>query len=124
VLARGYGLGDTGNSLIAHPDSLFRIASLSKQITSASILKLVGQQKLSFDANPFALLGFTPNPDKPVTPALSSKTIRQLLQHIGGWSRETGCNGCGSERDPMFESEAIAAAQGAAGPPSCNRIIQ
>ena len=35
VLARGYGLSDTGNSLIAHPDSLFRLASVSKQITSA-----------------------------------------------------------------------------------------
>jgi CubicO group peptidase (beta-lactamase class C family) len=124
VLARGYGLSDTGNSLIAHPDSLFRIASLSKQITSAAVLKLVEQKRLSLSANPFSLLGFAPDPSKPMTPILSKMTIGQLLQHTGGWSRETGCSGCGSEGDPMFESETIAAAQGAPGPPICNRIIQ
>ncbi len=124
VLARGYGLSDTDNSVIAHPDSLFRIASLSKQITSAAVLKLAAQKKLSLEANPFSLLGFAPDPAKPETPALSAMTIRELLQHTGGWSRETGCIGCGTEGDPMFESETIAAAQAAPGPPSCDRIIQ
>ena len=124
VLARGYGLGDTDNRLIAHPDSLFRIASLSKQITSAAILQLVQEQKLSLDTKPFSLLGFTPNPNLPQTPALSSITIRELLQHTGGWSLETGCKNCDSEGDPMFESETIASAQHATEPPSCDRIIQ
>ena len=49
VLARGYGFADNGNSVIAHPDSLFRIASLSKQISSAAILQLVQEGKLSLD---------------------------------------------------------------------------
>jgi CubicO group peptidase (beta-lactamase class C family) len=124
ALARGYGLSDTGNSLIAHPDSLFRIASLSKQITSAAVLQLVQNNKLSLADNPFSLLGLKPDPAGPVTPALSNMTIRELLQHTGGWSRETGCSNCSTEGDPMFESETIAAAQGKVGPPSCTRIIE
>jgi hypothetical protein len=55
VLGRGYGSSDTGNTLIAHPDSLFRIASLSKQITSAAILTLVQDNKLSLTDKPFAM---------------------------------------------------------------------
>jgi CubicO group peptidase (beta-lactamase class C family) len=124
VIGRGYGLSDTGNSLIAHPDSLFRIASLSKQITSAAVLQLVQQNKLSLAAKPFSVLGLPSDPVGPLTPALSNMTISELLQHTGGWSRETGCSNCSSEGDPMFESETISTAQGEVGPPLCNRIIE
>jgi N-acyl-D-amino-acid deacylase len=112
VLARGYGLSDRDNSLIAHPDSLFRLASVSKQITSAVILTLVQNGKLSLTDKPFSILGFKPDPNKPQTAALSNITIQDLLQHTGGWSRETGCTNCSTEGDPMFEPETIAAAQG------------
>lgn len=124
VLARGYGLSDTDNTLIAHPDSLFRIASLSKQITSAAILTLVQNNQLLLTDKPFAILGFTPDPSGSQTPALANITIEELLQHTGGWSRETGCTNCGTEGDPMFESESIAAAQGISIPPSCDQIIR
>jgi len=124
VLGRGYGLSDTGNTLIAHPDSLFRIASLSKQITSAAILTLVQDNKLSLTDKPFAMLGFTPDPSRPETKALAKITIKELLEHTGGWSRETGCTNCSAEGDPMFESESIAAAQGIPSPPSCDQIIR
>lgn len=124
VLARGYGLSDTGNSLIAHPDSLFRLASVSKQITSAAILTLVQDGKLSLTDKPFSILGFTPDPKKPQTAALANITIRELLHHTGGWSRETGCTNCSTEGDPMFESETISAAQGMPSPPDCDHIIQ
>jgi CubicO group peptidase (beta-lactamase class C family) len=124
MLARGYGLSDTNDSLIVHPDSLFRVASLSKQITSAAVLQLVQQNKLSLSDNPFTILGLKPDPNKAVTSALSLVTIRELLRHTGGWSRETGCSNCSTEGDPMFESWQIAAAQNAPGPPSCPRIIE
>jgi CubicO group peptidase (beta-lactamase class C family) len=124
VLARGYGLSDTGNTLIAHPDSLFRLASVSKQITSAAVLTLVQNGTLALTDKPFPMLGFTPDPKKPKTAALANMTIQELLQHTGGWSRETGCTNCSSEGDPMFESETIAAAQGNASPPNCDQIIR
>ena len=123
VLARGYGLSDTGNTLIAHPDSLFRIASLSKQITSAVILTLVQDGKLALTDKPFAMLGFTPDPSGTETSALANITIKELLEHTGGWSRETGCTNCSTEGDPMFESVSIAADQGIPSPPSCDQII-
>jgi CubicO group peptidase (beta-lactamase class C family) len=124
VLARGYGLSDTGNSLIAHPDSLFRVASVSKQITSAVVLTLIQNGKLALTDKPFAMLGFTPDPKRKQTAALANITIQELLQHTGGWSRETGCSNCGNEGDPMFESEAIAGAQGIPSPPNCDHIIE
>jgi len=124
VLARGYGFSDTGNSLIAHPDSLFRLASVSKQITSAAVLQLVQNHTLSLDDNPFKILGLTADPAGPVTPALSKMTIAELLRHQGGWSRETGCSNCSTEGDPMFESVHIASTQGVPSPPSCTGIIQ
>ena len=123
-MGHGYGLSDTGNTLIAHPDSLFRIASLSKQITSAAILTLVQDNKLSLTDKPSAMLGFTPDPSRPETKALAKITIKELLEHTGGWSRETGCTNCSAEGDPMFESESIAAAQGIPSPPSCDQIIR
>jgi N-acyl-D-amino-acid deacylase len=124
VLARGYGMSDTGNAQLAHPDNLFRIASLSKQITSAAVLKLVQNGKLKYSDNPFTLLGFTANPTGTQTAALSSMTIEQMLQHTGGWSRELCNNNCGTEGDPMFESESIESAQHGTSPPGCDQIIQ
>src|SRR5579884_4463716 len=41
VLARGYGFANTANNTPMQPDSLFRIASLSKPITATAILLLV-----------------------------------------------------------------------------------
>jgi hypothetical protein len=55
---------------------------------------------------------------------VASITVRQLLDHTGGWSRETGCTGCASQGDPMFETQTIAKAQGEPGPPGCSRVIQ
>src|SRR6266852_8372904 len=41
IYARGYGWADRDKELPARPDSLFRIASISKPITAVAVLKLV-----------------------------------------------------------------------------------
>ncbi len=41
VFARGYGYAETGSGTAVQLTSLFRIASLSKQITAVTVLKLV-----------------------------------------------------------------------------------
>lgn len=46
VLARGYGFADREADRPVQPDSLFRIASLSKPITATAILQLVEQGRL------------------------------------------------------------------------------
>src|SRR5207247_1262847 len=47
VYTRGYGWADRDQKLPVTPESLFRIASLSKPITAVAILKLAEQTKLS-----------------------------------------------------------------------------
>ncbi|MGH7248812.1 MAG: serine hydrolase, partial [Pseudomonadota bacterium] len=81
-------------------------------------------KKLSLDDKVFSILGLTPDPAGPVTADLAKMTIRELLRHQGGWSRETGCSNCSSEGDPMFEAVQISGAQSVASPPSCTGIIR
>ena len=47
IYARGFGYADVENKTPVQPDALFRIASVSKPITSAAIMKLVEEGKLA-----------------------------------------------------------------------------
>jgi N-acyl-D-amino-acid deacylase len=88
VFARGYGWGklDTGEPV--RPEALFGVASLSKSITAATILKLADEGKLSLDDRAFKLLGhLRPQRGARVDPRLARITVRQLLNHSGGWDR-------------------------------------
>ena len=49
LYARGFGYADVENKTPVQPDALFRIASVSKPITSAAIMKLVEEGKLKLD---------------------------------------------------------------------------
>src|SRR5215210_6063276 len=49
IYARGFGYADAENKTPVLPDALFRIASVSKPITSAAIMTLVGDGKLRLD---------------------------------------------------------------------------
>jgi protein-L-isoaspartate(D-aspartate) O-methyltransferase len=86
VLARGYGLAYIEENEPVQPASLFRIASVSKPLTATAILRLVEQGRLDLDIPAFSLLDhLTPPPGAQVDPRIWSITIRQLLQHSGGW---------------------------------------
>lgn len=118
VLARGYGFADRDTHAPVQPDSLFRLASLSKLITSTAILTLVERHKLRLDEPAFTLLAqFHPLPDAKPDPRLATITVRQLLHHTGGWDR-------GASGDPMFKSGPIAAATGTSPPASAEAIIR
>lgn len=43
VYARGYGFADRDKKIAAQPDSLFRIASISKPFTAVAVFKLIEQ---------------------------------------------------------------------------------
>jgi len=91
VMARGYGLADVGINQLVQPDSLFRICSLSKQITSVAILKLVEEGRLDLDAKAFVMLNhIKPLPGETVDPRIWKITVRQLLQHSSGLIRDVG----------------------------------
>jgi N-acyl-D-amino-acid deacylase len=89
VFARGYGWADLGTRDLVQPDTLFGVASLSKTITAAAVLKLVEQGKLTLDDQPFKILDhIKPAPGARVDPRLYRITVRQLLNHSGGWDHQ------------------------------------
>ncbi|TYB41680.1 serine hydrolase domain-containing protein, partial [Microbispora tritici] len=111
VLARGYNwTADT--SFAAGPTSLFRVASLSKPITAAAVLKLAQDGKLSLSAKVAPLLRLSTAAD----PRLAAVTVTHLLQHLGGWDSEVS-------GDPMFRDRVIAAALGVPLPITQAQII-
>jgi N-acyl-D-amino-acid deacylase len=94
LFVRGYGYADTNTQELVQPDSIFRLASLSKAVTAAAILKLVEQGRLTLDQPALEILNY-PAPTYPgatIDPRLASITIRQLLNHTGGWNRNTAVN--------------------------------
>jgi N-acyl-D-amino-acid deacylase len=89
VIARAYGLADREHNIPTQPDSLFRIASVSKTLTSTAILKLVDEGRLTLDTKVFPLLDqLQPPKGKQPDPRLANITVRQLLQHTGGWDAD------------------------------------
>jgi CubicO group peptidase (beta-lactamase class C family) len=118
IYARGFGYSNVDSKEATQPDALFRIASLSKQLTSASILQLAQNGKLSLDAPAFALLPNLPAvPGTTEDPRLSRITITDLLRHTGGWDR-------GKSGDPMFAPAIAAAAVHAPAPASGETVIR
>ncbi len=96
VLAKGYGYADVGNEDEVQPDSLFRIASISKPITAVAVLTLVESGQLGLDDRVFRILDEFENTSRPVVDErIYDITVRHLLQHSGGWDSNRTF-------DPMF----------------------
>lgn len=91
------GVGPAGGEARCSARTLFEIASATKQLTGAAVMKLVDQQKLGLD-DPI-------HKHLPKVPASCAKiTIRHLLQHTSGIP---GTNTSGAGRDlervvPLF----------------------
>jgi N-acyl-D-amino-acid deacylase len=119
MLARGYGYAERDDKVPVEPTSLFRIASVSKPITAAAVLKLVEEGKLALDAKAFGLLRLEPflEPGATVDPRLAAVTILQLLNHTAGFDR-------GASFDPMFRSTQIAEKLGVPAPAGTEAIIR
>ncbi|MBI1903791.1 MAG: beta-lactamase family protein [Planctomycetia bacterium] len=123
VLARGYGFVDPDAAADdkrqpVQPDSLFRIASLSKPLTAVAVLQLVERGQLSLDTHIWDVLKLSDcqpaaggsaessgnggsGQSSAVDPRWRDVTIAQLLRHTGGFDR-------GASFDPMFRSREIA----------------
>ncbi len=118
LYARGFGEAYAG--MPTSPDHLFRIASLSKPVTSLAIFKLVEQGKLHLDDHVFGLKGILNDPiflnihDS----SLEEITIRHLLDHTAGWDR-----GVNLEGDLMFAPISIALALDQPFPASSRNVI-
>jgi N-acyl-D-amino-acid deacylase len=120
VFSRGYGLADVQAAEPVRSSSRFRIASVSKPITGVAILKLVEEGRLSLDDRAFRLLEhLRPAAGATVDPRLDDITVRDLLQHAGGWDS-------GKSFDPQYLpwSRMASATVGAPDPPTCQTIIR
>ena len=98
VYSRGFGLADKSTNTAVCPDNIFRIASLSKQITSITIMHLYEQGRIGLDDIVFGANGIL-NDSMYLVPVLDSRvydiTVNDLLSHQSGIPR-SGFN-AGSE---------------------------
>ncbi len=117
VYARGYGWADRERQVPVRPETLFRIASISKPFTAVAVLRLIEQGRLDWETKPFGLLKLDPLDGKSGDARLGEITLRQLLQHTAGWDRD-------KSGDPMFRSRQIARAAGRPSPAPAEAIIR
>ena len=88
VYVNSYGQASVENNQPVTTQSLFRISSLSKQITSVAIMRLLDEGKLSLNSTVFgngSILGNTYG-SQPYSPGVTNITVGELLHHTeGGW---------------------------------------
>lgn len=77
VLERGYGMADLEQGVAIRPDTVFNIASLSKQFTAVSLLLLQEQGKLSLDDDVRKYVSELPDYGRRIT-------LRHLANHTSG----------------------------------------
>jgi len=112
MLGRGYTYSDDPEDLIVQPDSRFRLGSITKSITAMAVMHLVQNGQLSLDQRIVDLIDLP----TPLDARGREITVRQLLQHLGGW--DPNISG-----DPFFSDATIAAQLGVPLPISTDNII-
>jgi CubicO group peptidase (beta-lactamase class C family) len=119
VYARGFGVADRKTGERVEPESRFRIASVSKPITSAAVLRLVEEGRLRLDQSVFDLLAIEPflAPGTRFDERWRKVTVLHCLTHTGGldWARSG---------DPMFDSARIARAMRVPLPVGAREIVR
>ncbi len=115
VFARGYNWNDDPNEVV-QPDSLFRIASISKPFTATAIMQLVEQGEFALETPLVDILDLLPPEGRTPDPRLKDVLIIHLLQHLGGWDREIAF-------DPMFMDQRLVTVLRADFPVSNDDII-
>jgi CubicO group peptidase (beta-lactamase class C family) len=104
VHAAGYGAADKATGDKVTPASLFRIASLSKQITSVAVMRLIEDGRLQLSDTVFGKGGVLEpmfGTDRTFGTNITKITLQHLLEHTsGGWPTANG-----NQDDPMFYAD-------------------
>ncbi len=117
VYARGFGYADVDASEPVAPAALFRIASISKPVTAVAVMRLVEQGRLQLDDCVAERMDqFLPEGAEPDV-RWNRITVRQCLQHTGGWDR-------GKSFDPIARPWDIAEALGIEPPVAPSHIVR
>jgi CubicO group peptidase (beta-lactamase class C family) len=93
IYMRAFGTANRAGTEVTQPYHMFRIASLSKPITSIAIMKLIENGQLSLSDKPFGpggILSVDPYfANANVTDTrVYNITIQNLLEHSAGWNRD------------------------------------
>jgi CubicO group peptidase (beta-lactamase class C family) len=106
VYQDAFGFSDRDNRVAATPENLFRIASVTKTLTSVAIFSLVeaGHTRLADKVfGPGAITG-TDYGHPPFNPGIEDITVEHLLTHTaGGWHND--------RNDPMFKNPQMSQAE-------------
>ncbi|MBN1416655.1 MAG: beta-lactamase family protein [Bacteroidales bacterium] len=118
VYARGLGYANYLDSTKTAPWNLFRIASVSKLITAAAVIKLAENGKLDLEDKVFGKTGWLNDPEFLNYPDrhVEEITIRHLLTHTAGWNHR--------RYDPVFGSLVIARKYRKSGAAEINELIR
>lgn len=119
LFAKGYGWADREAGKPMDASTVMRIASASKLVTAAAVMKLAEQKKLSLDSKVFGPDGILN--DREYTDAVRDSrildiTVDHLLQHRGGFTLGAG--------DPMFNTLEIMKAKNLSTPPSNPELVR
>jgi CubicO group peptidase (beta-lactamase class C family) len=91
IANRGYTWAEP-NYPITQPDTLFRVASVSKIFTCAAIDRLVTSGALSFETRAFPFLGVTRVPLQVTDRDIDNITVKQLAMRRSGLQRDFGAD--------------------------------
>lgn len=117
VLAHGYSFNPGSGDIVTDYDSTFRIASVSKQITSILVNRLIQEGRLSLGITLGQFFDLTPVPGKTADTRLANVTVRNLLEHLAGFGNMNGVY------DPMCNDVNIASALGISLPISQVNVV-
>ena len=96
LYAKGYGFASITDSLPMRPGTLQRLASVSKLVTAAGIMRLCEMDSLSLDSRVFGPDGILRDYNSYIrAPYYDEITVRHLLMHSSGLS-------CRAGGDPLF----------------------
>lgn len=89
IMRQGFGWQTENLSATTHPDTIFRLASVSKPITASAIATLIGEKKISRSTKAYHYLGIEPWNGILLDSRILDIDIAMLLDHKGGWDRST-----------------------------------
>ena len=101
IYAKGYGLANLEYEIPITPETIFNVASVSKQFTAYCIVLLARQGKLQLDDDIHKYISWFPDLKEEIT-------IRNLLHHTSGIRDYTGLLAiAGTKKDDVLTTESI-----------------
>lgn len=107
VYSRAYGNADINGTEATQPYNMFRIASVSKPITSIGIMKMMEDGLLNMNDKVFGTGGILENHWVFSTANITDNrvydiTVQMLLEHNAGWDSSINCNPSPTNPYPWF----------------------